>query len=84
LGPNPFRLTDAQLIEKMREQTRVSRTNMAEFDRMPVDVRLVEHAVGNLQIARRLASRGIHSAEQAEPVVRRMLEERWGRGESAS
>ena len=62
------------------KQAEISAFNMREFDRQPRAVRLVEHAVGNVGIARQLVSRGITTAEDAEPVVRRMLEKRWGTG----
>lgn len=54
--------------------------HMREFDRQPRQVRLVEHAVGNVEIARKLVAQGIGSAEEAEPVVREMLERRSRRG----
>ena len=50
--------------------------NMREFDRQPAVVRAVENAVGNVQIAQQLVAHGIRSAEEAEPVVRAMLEGR--------
>lgn len=80
LGPNPLRMTDKQATAKIRDQARTSRQLMAEFDRLPPVVRHVEHAVGNVNIARRLVSRGVTTTEQAEPIVRRMLEDRWKSG----
>lgn len=47
---------------------------MREYDRCSKVVRQVDHAVGNTYLARKLVKEGICTAEQAEPVVRAMLE----------
>lgn len=53
---------------------------MAQFDRQPAVVRRVEHAVGKLPIAQQLVRQGIRTAEEAEPMVRSMLENLGRRG----
>lgn len=75
-GAPPF-LDDTSRKFYAAEQ-RKARANMREFDRQPAVVRAVEHAVGNVGIARRLVESGYRTAEDAEPVVRKMLERRWG------
>ncbi len=46
---------------------------MALYDRQPPVVRRVDWAVGHVNIARSLVQKGCRTAEQAEPIVRRML-----------
>jgi hypothetical protein len=53
---------------------------MAQFDRQPTVVRRVEHAVGKLPIAQMLVRQGVRTPEEAEPIVRAMLEKRQGIG----
>jgi hypothetical protein len=61
------------------KQQKQAKLNMAEFDALPSHVRAIEHAVGNIRVARMLALDGIMSAEEAEPIVRGMLMRRFGR-----
>jgi hypothetical protein len=67
---------DATSRKFYRTEKKNAVVKMAEYDRMPDVVRRVEHAVGNLRVASHLVSQGVRTAEQAEPVVRRMLEAR--------
>lgn len=47
---------------------------MRIFDRQPAVVRSVDQVVGNVNIAQKLVRQGLRSAQEAEPVVRKMLE----------
>ena len=73
LPPGSPRFVDAffYLTEKPKAEFK-----MAQFDKQDASVRAVEHVTGNIDVARKLVAKGITNPEQAEPIVRRMLEER--------
>lgn len=57
-----------------KKQHAVSKRLMAQYDRLPREVRRVEWVTGKIEIAQRLVASGYTTPEVAEPVVRRMLE----------
>jgi len=70
---------DQEAAKFYASEQRKAKANMSEFDQQPPAVRDVERVTGNVGIARRLVAQGVRSADEAEPIVREMLERRWGR-----
>jgi hypothetical protein len=62
-------------IEGVR-QKEISEWNMRQFDRLPSVTKRVEWATGNIDVAKQLVASGIRTEDEAEPVVRGMLEQR--------
>jgi hypothetical protein len=76
LSPDAPRFLDEQSRRFYAAEKLKAMGNMLEFDRQSEAVRHVEWVTGKVAIARKLVAQGVRTPEEAEPVVRRMLEQR--------